>query len=67
VAESQGVEVLSEQLDLLIADAVRVAGVGELGGQVGREAQPVVDDAALVRLLYDGSPPRAWGIQVKMG
>ena len=43
VAEGQGVEVLAEQFDLLVADAVRVAWVGQLGGQVGRESETVVD------------------------
>jgi len=43
VAEGQAVEVLAEQLDLPVADAVRPAGVGQLGGQVGREPEAVVD------------------------
>ena len=43
VAEGRGVEVLAEPFDLLLADAVRVARVGQLGGQVGRESETVVD------------------------
>ena len=53
VAEGKAVEVLAEQFDLLVADAVRAAGIGELGGQVGREGKAVVDlaneqDAAVI-------------------
>jgi hypothetical protein len=43
VAEGQGVEVLAEQFDLLVSRARRVAGVGEPGGQVGGEAEAVID------------------------
>jgi len=43
VTEGQTVEVLTEQLDLLVADAVAPAGVGQFGGQVGRETEAVVD------------------------
>jgi len=45
VAEGQGVEVLTEQFDLLVADAVGLARVGQFGRQVGRETEAVVDFA----------------------
>ena len=43
MAEGQTVEVLAEQLDLLIADAVGPARVGEFRRQVSREGQAVIN------------------------
>ena len=39
----QGVEVLAEQFDLPVPRAGRVAGVGESCGQVGGQAESVID------------------------
>jgi len=43
VPEGQGVEVLAEKLDLLVADAIRAARIVQAGGQVRGEAEPVID------------------------
>src|SRR5208337_5224938 len=43
VAQGQAVQVLADQLDLLVADALRIAPVQQPRRQVGRQPQAMID------------------------
>jgi len=43
VAQGRGVDVLTKQLDLLVANPIGPAGVAELRRQVGRQSQAMID------------------------